>query len=241
MDDKRTQRDGEARGPVPRGLLRRGEPGSEEAGEAGAAAEARRREEMERAALELSGEVGFERMTVAALVERSGSNLDRFYRTYGDKAGCFAAAYARAIEELVGGVLGACATEPRWADGMRAALGWLAALVEAEPILVKGLLGESRAAQGQTAAKRQEVFERLSRAIDRARRETREPRHSPPPLTAWFILGAIETSMLRCLDHAPGTDFAERWLPGALYVAVDLYLGAGAAREQVRLLAEPGV
>jgi hypothetical protein len=58
-------------------------------------------------------------------------------------------------------------------------------------------------------------------------------------LTAWFILGAVETSMLHCLDHGPGPGFAERWLPGALYVAVDLYLGAGAAREQVRLLGLP--
>jgi AcrR family transcriptional regulator len=238
MDAKRSHGDGGPRGEEPRGLLRHGAPGG---GAAAAGTKARGREEMERAALELSGEVGFARMTVSGLVERSGSNLDRFYRTYGDKAGCFAAAYATAIEELAAGVLEACAEEPRWADGMRASLAWLAGLVEAEPVLVKGLLGEAQAAERRTAAKRQEVFERLSRAIDRARRETREPRHSPPPLTAWFILGAIETSMLRCLDHAPGTDFAERWLPGALYVAVDLYLGAGAAREQVRLLAEPGV
>lgn len=190
---------------------------------------------MERAALELSGEVGFAEMTVAALVERGGSNRDRFYRTYGDKEHCYGAAYTAAMEELAAGSLAACADEPSWADGVRVALVWLADLVEAEPVVVKGLLGETRVVDAQTRDKREEVFERLSRAIDRARHETDEPRHSPPPLTARFILCGIETSVLRFLDR-PAEAEPRGWLAGALYVAVDLYLGTTAAREQVRLL-----
>jgi AcrR family transcriptional regulator len=189
---------------------------------------------MERAALELSGEVGFERMTVAALVQRSGSNLDRFYRTYADKSDCYALAYAAGMEELAAGTLGACAGEPGWAGGMRAALAWLAELVEAEPTVVRGLLGETRAVDARTRANRVKVFERLSRAIDGARRGSG---HSPPPLTAPFILGGIETSILHFLDGADGERSAE-WLAGTVYVAVDLYLGPTAAREQVRRLGE---
>jgi AcrR family transcriptional regulator len=198
--------------------------------------EAARRRAMERAALELCGEVGFAQMTVAALVERSGSNLDRFYRTYGDKGRCYHAAYAAGMEELAAGALGACAQARQWVDGMRAALVWTAELAAAEPVVVRGLLGEARAADSRTRQKREEVFERLSRAIDRARRETDKPRHSPPPLTARFILLGIETSLLRFLDRPTGDEDPRGWLTGATYVAVDLYLGGAAAREQVRLL-----
>jgi AcrR family transcriptional regulator len=191
---------------------------------------------MERAALELSGEVGFARMTVAALVERSGSNFDRFYRTYGDKARCYSAAYAAGMEELAAGALRACAHEAQWADGLRVALVWLAELAAAEPVVVRGLLGEAGAADRQTKQKREEVFERLSRAIDRARRETDESRHSPPPLTARFILWGIETSLLRLLDRPAAGQDPAAWLAGAIYLGVDLYLGGAAARKQVRLL-----
>lgn len=230
MTGKRSRREGNGRGQVPGGLLRREvlprhrpEP------------EAATRRAMERAALELAGEVGFAKVTVAALIERSGSNLDRFYRTYGDKAACYASAYAAAMEELATGVLAACERESDWADGVRVALVWLAELVEAEPAIVRGLLSEARAAEKQTGKKREEVFERLSRAIDRARRETDQPRHSPPPLTARFILFGIEATLLRFLDR-PSEAEPRRWLAGALYVAVDLYLGGSAALEQVRRL-----
>lgn len=188
---------------------------------------------MERAALDLSGELGFAQMTVSSVVERSGSNFDRFYRTYGDKARCYSLAYAAGMEELAAGALAACAREAQWANGMRVALIWLAELATTEPTVMRGLLGEARAADQQTRQKRGEVFERLSRAIDRARRETDESHNSPPPSTARFILWGIETSLLRFLDR-PSEVEPRSWLAGALYVAVDLYFGDAAAREQVR-------
>ena len=237
MNAKRSRREGDGRGQVPPGLLRRGAlaGAGAKAFDRRVAEEETRRREMERAALELAGEVGLARMTVTALIERSGSNLDRFYRTYKDKTACYAAAYAVAIEELATGALAACEEASGWADGLRAALIWLAELVEAEPAVVRGLLGEAAAVDGQTRVKRQEVSERLSRAIDRARRETDQPRHSPPPLTARFILSGIETSVLRFLDQ-PDEAEPRGWLAGGIYVAVNLYFGPTAAGEQLRRL-----
>jgi AcrR family transcriptional regulator len=232
MTGERSRRESDGCGGISAGLLR-GETGHDN--RRAESTEAARRWAMERAALELSGEVGFARMTVAALVERSGSNLDRFYRTYGDKTRCYSAAYALGMEELAAGALRACAQEKQWADGLRVALVWLAELAAAEPVVLRGLLGEARAADPQTRQKREEVFERLSRAIDRARREADESRHSPPPLTARFVLWGIETSLLRVLDR-PDASGRGAWLAGAIYVGVDLYLGGAAAREQVRLL-----
>jgi AcrR family transcriptional regulator len=186
---------------------------------------------LERAALEVTGEVGFAGMTVEALVSRSGSNRDRLYRAFGDKNGAYLAGYAAAIEELVARVLRAGRAAPDWRAGMRRALEELAAFLEAEPLLARAVIAEPWAAGGEALVKRHEVFERLSRAIDRARRETDSSRHAPPPLTASFILSAIEAELLRFVRT--GQARPDELVEAMLYVAVVLYFGPGAARAEV--------
>jgi AcrR family transcriptional regulator len=186
---------------------------------------------IERAALDVSGEVGFDAMTVEALVRRSGSNRDRLYRAFGDKSGAYLAAYRAGIEELAARVLAAGAAAPDWRAGMRRALEELAGVLEAEPLLARALIAEPWAAGGEALVKRHEVFERLSRAIDRARRETDSSRHAPPPLTASFILSAIEAELLRFVRS--GGAQPDELVEAMLYVAVVLYFGPGPARAEV--------
>jgi AcrR family transcriptional regulator len=187
---------------------------------------------LERAALELAGEVGYPAMTVEALIERSGSNRERLYRAFGGRSGCYLAAYRSGIDELVGRVLAAGARAPDWPAGMRRALEELAAFLEAEPLLARGLIAEPWAAGGEALDKRYEVFERLSRAIDRARRETGGSRHAEPPsITASFILSGIEAELLRIFRArraAAGDPVA-----AMLYVAVLFYFGPDVARAEV--------
>jgi AcrR family transcriptional regulator len=188
---------------------------------------------MERGALELSGALGYRQMTVEALLAASGSNRERFYAAYTDKADCYGAGYAAAIEELAARLLGACEKTESWPAGMRGALVELAGFLEAEPQLAKGLLAEVRVAGGAAPAKRKEVFERLSRAVDRARRETDPSRHSPPPVTSDFILSAIEATALKSL--AGGERFAGQ-LPGLLLLAIGPYFGHEVAWAEIRRL-----
>jgi AcrR family transcriptional regulator len=193
------------------------------------------RHAMERAALELSGEVGYGRMTIEGLLEASGSNRERFYAAYGGKAECYAAGYEAAIEELAGRLLGVCPGADSWPAAMREALVELAAFVAAEPRLAKGLLAEVYVAGGAALDKRKEVFERLSRAIDRARRETDPSRHSPPPVTGDFVAHAIEAAALRSLGAGEADEFA-RQVPGLLLIAIGPYFGHEAAWAEVRRL-----
>jgi AcrR family transcriptional regulator len=186
---------------------------------------------IEHAALEIAGEVGFAGITVEALVVRSGSNRDRLYRAFGDKNGAYLAAYAAGIEELVARVLAAGAAAPDWRAGMRRALEELAGVIEAEPLLARALIAEPWAAGGEALAKRHEVFERLSRAIDRARRETSSSRHAPPPITASFILNGIEAEVLRYLRIRPAS--TEGSVEAMLYLAVVLYFGPAEAKTEV--------
>jgi AcrR family transcriptional regulator len=189
---------------------------------------------MERAALELSGEIGFGQVTVRELVERSGSNRERFYRAYANKEDCYSRAYRAAIDALVEHLLASGAAQPSWPAGMRTALAELARFGEAEPNLARGLIAAPWAAGGEALAKRFEVFERLSRAIDRARRETNGSRHSPPPITADFILGGIEAELLRGFQGGSGPSPAT--LDALLYNSVLFYFGEAAAAAEVRRL-----
>jgi AcrR family transcriptional regulator len=188
-----------------------------------------------RAVIAMAGEVGYEGVRVEGLIERAGSNRARFYAAFPGKEACFTWAYEAAIEAACERLLDACESAPDWASGMRRALVELARFVAAEPEVARGLLAEPGGAGAAVAAKRMEVLERLSRAIDRARRETTRSRHSPPPVTSRFILSAINTAVLKFLAE-PGGGGLEAELPGLLYLVVDVYLGPEAAREQVRAL-----
>ena len=151
---------------------------------------------------------------------RAGS---RFYRTYEDRAACYADAYETASERLAATLLAAGEGED-WIAAFRAALRELAAFLASEPLLARGLLAEVHVAGGAALAKRKEVFERLSRAVDAARRETPASRHSPPPITASFILCAIEEAVVRAALRGTPAEFSAA-LPDLTYLAATPYFG----------------
>jgi AcrR family transcriptional regulator len=188
------------------------------------------RARMQTAALEVSGEVGYCDLTVESILLRCGANRTLFYRTFADKAECYACAYAETSELLAAELLSAGADAPSWLAGFRQALERLASFMEAEPLLARGLLAESRIAGPEPFAKRIEVFERLSRAIDCARRETLESRHSPPPITASFILSAIEAVVLQSLTAADGVRFRQQ-IGTLVHLAGLFYFGDETGRE----------
>jgi AcrR family transcriptional regulator len=188
-----------------------------------------------RTALVMAGELGYQQVRVDELIVRAGSNRVRFYDAFADKEACFTWAYEAAVDTLRERLLGACAGPEGWASGMRGGLVALSAFLAAEPEAARGLLAEPGGAGDAVAAKRAEVLERLTRAVDRARHERIEPGHSPPPLTARFVVGAIQAAAVRSLNDPGGRSFEEE-LPGLLFIAVDYYLGPEVARAQVRAL-----
>jgi hypothetical protein len=107
----------------------------------------------------------------------------------------FAEAYGAGVE-LVYDSLMAAAKQAGGSceERLCAAIVHLFELVEAEPVIAKALLVDARAAGPAVLDKYTEIVERLSRALDGARRETGS-RHSSSPLTGTFIVGAIEFSV----------------------------------------------
>jgi AcrR family transcriptional regulator len=186
------------------------------------------RRRLELAALEASGELGYRQLTVQRILDRSEVSRGRFYKTFVNKADCYAQGYATAIERLEGDMLQRGAEAGDWIGGVRAALEELARFLDSQPLLAKGLLAEVHVAGGAAMAKRKEVFERLSRAIDTARREN-ESRHSPPPITAAFILNAIEAAVLRTFAQGQPQEFAAT-VPDLVHITAAAYFGEEAAR-----------
>lgn len=189
------------------------------------------RRELELAAIEVSGEFGHRRLTVQRILKRCGVSRGRFYKSFSDKDDCYAEGYAVVIERLTKDVLRPGVGGPNWLTGFRGGLEELARFVESQPLLAKGLLAEVHVAGGPPMAKRKEVFERLSRAIDTARREN-ESRHSPPPITAAFILNAIEGAVIKTFVLGDPQAFAAV-IPDLIYIAVAMYFGDAAARQAV--------
>jgi len=180
------------------------------------------------AALLACGELGYRNLSVAAVLERSGGYRRQFYRLFGNVSECYAAAFELHSGLLVERLLRAGAAAPDWSAGLRATLEELSRFASERPAFARGLLAEVHLAGSPALDRRREVLERLSRALDSARREI-VSRHSPPPLTAPFMVGAIESSVVRALLKDEPEQF-EREIGDLEQIIASVYFGVGTGR-----------
>jgi AcrR family transcriptional regulator len=113
------------------------------------------------------------------------------YKHFEDKEDCFAQAYHDAANWLYRRLVGVAKRQPTWRQGLRAGTAGLLEFCANQQALARALLVEAHAAGGAALAEHDLLMERLSRAIDGARREI-PSRQAPPPVTATFMVGAIE-------------------------------------------------
>lgn len=189
------------------------------------------RQRLLEAMLVVSGELGYEQVAVKHVVERAKSSRASFYKYFEDREDCFAQAHADAAEWLYQRLIGAAKRQPTWREGLRAALTELLEFCANQPDIAKALFVETHSAGPRAFAQRSELLERLSHALDSARRED-SPRQAPPPVTASFMVGAIDT--LVCAKLMDGdAEHAPEMLPGLLYFVVLPYCGEAAAWEEM--------
>jgi AcrR family transcriptional regulator len=189
------------------------------------------RERILNAMLVTSGELGFEQVAVRHVIERAQTSRATFYKHFTDREDCFAQAYGDAGEWVYRRMVGAAKRQPSWREGLRAALAELLEFCANQPAIAKALVVEVHAAGERSLAQRRDLMERLSRALDSARREI-PTRQAPPPITSDFIVGAIDTLLAAKLldgdaEHAP------EMLAGLLHFVVMQYLGESAAWEEM--------
>jgi AcrR family transcriptional regulator len=144
---------------------------------------------------------------------------------------CGERGYHDAGEWLYNRLIGVAKRQPSWREGLRAGMAELLEFCANQPALARALLVEAHAAGGAALAEHDLLMERLSRAIDGARREI-PSRQAPPPVTATFMVGAIETLVrTKLMSDSPET--APEMLPGLLHFVVMQYFGEDAAWEEM--------
>lgn len=169
------------------------------------------------------GAKGYDKATVQEVLERSGISRDRFQRRFGGKQGCFAQAYEMAADRICAEVLEAGRKAESWRAGFRAALAALLRAVAEQPLQAKALLIEVRAARGPAWVKHQQLIERFAAAVDSAR-GMRGARPTVTPLTAQFIVGAVEEALATEIAAGRAGE-VERLLPDLAHLAVLNYFG----------------
>ena len=175
------------------------------------------------------GEHGYAKATVKEVAERAGISQDRFHHRFGSKEECFARAYETAADRLCDDLLEAGRGAESWRAGFRAALAELLRFVAEQPFAARALLVEVRAARGQAWVKHQQIVERLTAALDSARDEP-GARPSATPMTAGFMVGAIEESL--CIEIGAGRAAeVERLLPDLTQLAFLQFFGEAGPTE----------
>jgi AcrR family transcriptional regulator len=187
------------------------------------------------AMLEACGEKGFRAVAVQDVIDRYGGNRVQFYRHFASKADCYAAAYGAEIEKLCERLLGAARAAPSWRPRLRAALVELSRFLAEQPLLARGLLVEVHVAGESALGKRAVVAERLVTAIDAARRAPGALTEPPSPLTARFMLGAIESAATSALARGDAAGFTAS-VPDLAHMVVAAYFGEAAATEELAAL-----
>ena len=191
----------------------------------------RARERLLEAMLLVSGEMGYERVSFQDVIERAKASRATFYKHFGDKEDCFVAAYREATDWLYQRLETVAKRQQSWKEGLRAALAELLEFCANQPAVARAIFVEAPAAGGDAMAQHDLLMERLSGAVDGARREI-QSRQAPPPVTAAFMVGAIETLVrTKLMSDEPET--APELLPGILHFVVMQFYGEQAAWEEL--------
>lgn len=189
------------------------------------------RQRLLEAMLAVSGELGYEQVAVRHVIQRAKTSRATFYKHFEDREDCFAQAHRDASDWLYRRLVGAGKRQPSWREGLRAAMAELLEFCANQPAIAKALFVEVHAAGERALDQRRDLMERLSRALDSARREI-PSRQAPPPVTSTFIVGAIDTLVSAKLMDGDA-ERAPEMLPGLLHFVVMQYFGEDAAWEEM--------
>lgn len=183
------------------------------------------------AAVDAVAELGYPRMTVAQVIARARVSRKTFYDIFGDREGCFLAAFERAASEAELLAREAYDGERSWREGIRSSLNRLLVLMDEQPRLAKLVVVDSLAAGQPVLRRRAELLGELAAVIDRGRSLT-DAASEPARLTGEGVAGCIAGVLyLRLLEPQ---DQPLTGLLGPLMSMIVLpYLGAAAARQEM--------
>lgn len=183
------------------------------------------------AMLAATGELGYDRATVRDVIERAGASRATFYKHFADKEDCFTHAYRDLSEWVYVRLAGAAKRQRTRREGLRAAIAEVLQMCASQPVFAKALVVEPLSAGGAVRDLHERFLGRLSDGLDLAR-EDLPPEAAPPPSTAAFTVGALET-LLRTKLMAGEAEQLPEMLPSLIYMAVMPYFGERVAWQEM--------
>lgn len=182
--------------------------------------------------LEAVGAEGYENTSVRTVLDRTGVYRQAFYDNFTDKDDCYLQAYDAGVERVEALALAAAAEEESWTGKLRAGLGALLDLLDAEPDIGRALVVEVHAAGPQALAKRGAAMARVNAFLDQAR-EVAGEFESPPSIAGEGIAAGIHAVIHSRLATGSSDGFRQL-LPEFMYFAVLPYFGAELAGAEMQ-------
>ncbi len=184
------------------------------------------------AAVQVVGELGYEKMSVARVTARAGVSRRTFYDLFEDREACFLAAFTETMERARALACEAAAGECDWRSRVRAGLAALLTLFAEEPLAGRVLVVDALKAGPAVLERRASVVAELIAVVEGGRRPVRGNR-DVAPLTAEGVVGAVLSVVhARLLGSAGGGSLTDLLNP-LMAMIVRPYLGAAAAEKEL--------
>jgi AcrR family transcriptional regulator len=176
-------------------------------------------------------EHGVRGTTVSRVIARAGISRRTFYELFEDCGDCLCAAYERIVASVAERVVAAYRAERRWIDRVRAGLTAALEYFDEQPALAQLCFVQATAAGSQTLARRAELIDSLSRALDDGYNAEHPTRKLAPPIAHGVIGGLIEVLHVQFV-RAPDQRLMARRSELMAIVALP-YLGPAASRREL--------
>jgi AcrR family transcriptional regulator/DNA-binding MarR family transcriptional regulator len=183
------------------------------------------------ATVQVVGELGYEKMSVARVTARAGVSRRTFYDLFVDREECFLAAFTETVERARGLACEAAGVERDWRSRVRGGLAALLALFVEEPLAGRVLVVDALKAGPAVLERRAGVVAELIAVVEGGRAQVRGGREVAP-LTGEGVVGAVLAVVHARLSGQGGGSLAELLNP-LMAMIVRPYLGAAAAEREL--------
>ena len=142
------------------------------------------------ATVQVVGELGYEKMSVARVTGRAGVSRRTFYDLFEDREACFLEAFAETVARARGLVCAAVVGQRDWRGRVRAGLAALLELFADEPLAARVLVVDALKAGPAVHERRARVVAELIAVVEGGRAQVRGGREVAP-LTGEGVVGAV--------------------------------------------------
>ncbi len=182
--------------------------------------------------LEAVGNAGYDAASVRMVLDQTGLYRQAFYDEFADKDVCYLEALTYGVAKFEAIARAAAAPETGWRAKLRAGIGAVLDVLDADPAIGRALIVEVHAAGPEALKTRSEAMKEITNFIDSARHASTGT-ETPPPIAAEGIVAGMHAVVHAKLATGDADGFRQL-LPDFMYFAVLPYFGADVAGAEMK-------